>query len=88
VDSAVIRLTPYPVEQLPGDRRLLDQLLRLGFANRRKMLRNNLKGLIDPEQFSTVLEQLALPGTARAEDLSLEQWLELTNLLPTFLPPT
>lgn len=96
VDSAVIRLTPYPVDQLPGaprsgslrDRRLLDQLLRLGFANRRKMLRNNLKGLVDPEQLTTVLEQLVLPGTARAEDLSLEQWLELTNLLPSFLPTT
>ena len=84
VDSAVIRLTPYPVEQLPGDRRLLDQLLRLGFANRRKMLRNNLKGLIAPEQLTTLLEQLVLPSTARAEDLSLEQWLELTNLFPLF----
>jgi 16S rRNA (adenine1518-N6/adenine1519-N6)-dimethyltransferase len=96
VDSAVIRLTPYPIDDLPGaphsgslrDRRLLDQILRLGFANRRKMLRNNLKGLVAPEQLAPLLEQLALPITARAEDLNLEQWLELTNLLPPFLSLT
>ncbi len=88
VDSAVIRLTPYPVDELTGNRRLLDQIVRLGFANRRKMLRNNLKGLILPEQLAPLLEQLALPDTARAEDLSLEQWLELTDLLPTLLSPT
>ena len=88
VDSAVIRLTPYPVDDLNGDRRLLDQIVRLGFANRRKMLRNNLKGLISPEQLAPLLEKLTLPDTVRAEDLSLEQWLELTNLLPPLLSPT
>lgn len=84
VDSAVIRLTPYGEDNLPGDRLLLDKIVRLGFASRRKMLRNNLKGVIPPEELAPLLEQLALPATARAEDLGVEQWLILTDFLKNY----
>ena len=87
VDSAVIRITPYALSDPGCDPRILNQLVRSGFANRRKMLRNNLKGLVPPEQLTPFLEQLALPPTARAEELSLNHWLELSNHLAPLLSP-
>jgi 16S rRNA (adenine1518-N6/adenine1519-N6)-dimethyltransferase len=87
VDSAVIRITPYALTETGCDPRILHQLVRLGFANRRKMLRNNLKGLISPEQLTPFLEQLALSPTARAEELSLNHWLDLSNHLAPLLSP-
>ncbi len=85
VESAVVRLTPYALEDPGCNPRLLDQLVRSGFANRRKMLRNNLKGLIAAEQLSPLLTHLDLPATARAEALSLAQWIDLCNQLAPLL---
>jgi 16S rRNA (adenine1518-N6/adenine1519-N6)-dimethyltransferase len=53
----------------------------LGFANRRKMLRNNLKTCLDSDQLSQILTQLEINPLVRAEDLSLSQWIELTEKL-------
>jgi len=87
VDSAVVRITPYALTDPGCNPRVLNQLLRSGFANRRKMLRNNLKGLVPPEQLTPFLEKLTLPATARAEELSLSQWLDLSNYLAPLLSP-
>ena len=78
VDSAVIRLRPHR-QTTPVDPRLLDILLKQGFANRRKMLRNNLKGLVESDRLSQLLEQLKINPQARAEDLSVQEWIDLSN---------
>jgi 16S rRNA (adenine1518-N6/adenine1519-N6)-dimethyltransferase len=85
VDSAVVRIIPHSLDEPGCDPRVLNQLVRSGFANRRKMLRNNLKGLVTLEQLTPCLEKLALSPTARAEELSLTQWLELSNALAPVL---
>ncbi|MBR8829740.1 MAG: Ribosomal RNA small subunit methyltransferase A [Chroococcopsis gigantea SAG 12.99] len=79
VDSAVVRLTPrtYP-KPLPNPKKL-NTLIDLGFASRRKMLRNNLKSQVDPEKLSQILEQLNINPLSRAEDLSLDQWIDLCH---------
>ena len=51
-------------------------LVRLGFQQRRKMLR---KLLGNHELVDATLPTLNLPVTARAEELSLEQWITLAN---------
>jgi 16S rRNA (adenine1518-N6/adenine1519-N6)-dimethyltransferase len=43
VDSAVVRLKPRPIATPAVNPRKLDMLVKLGFATKRKMLRNNLK---------------------------------------------
>ena len=80
VDSAVIRLRPH-AQTTPVDPRLLDILLKQGFANRRKMLRNNLKGIVESDRLSQLLEQLKINPQARAENLSVQEWIELSNRL-------
>jgi 16S rRNA (adenine1518-N6/adenine1519-N6)-dimethyltransferase len=84
VDSAVVRLTPRKLDLPATSPKLLDNLVRLGFGTRRKMLRNNLQSAIDREELIPLLEKLDLSSEVRAEDLSLEQWIQLSNLVMDF----
>ncbi|WP_427157754.1 16S rRNA (adenine(1518)-N(6)/adenine(1519)-N(6))-dimethyltransferase RsmA [Aliinostoc sp. HNIBRCY26] len=81
VDSAVVRLRPRPIETPANDPKKLENLLKLGFGAKRKMLRNNLQSVIDRDRLSQLLEKLNINPQARAEDISTQQWVELANLL-------
>jgi len=81
VDSAIISLTPRPFPLTVNSPQLLEKLVKLGFANRRKMLRNNLKNLISPQQLEPILEQLEISPLARAEAISVSNWVRLCNQL-------
>lgn len=81
VDSAVVRLTPRQLAIAPTQPKVFDNLVRLGFATRRKMLRNNLQSAIDREDLTKLLMSLDINPEVRAEDLSLEQWIQLANLV-------
>ena len=86
VESAVVRLRPRTFPQLANDPRLLDTLVKQGFAQKRKMLRNNLKSLIERERLTEIFESMAIDPQVRAEQLSVEQWVELSNRLQTLTP--
>ncbi|MBF2029329.1 MAG: 16S rRNA (adenine(1518)-N(6)/adenine(1519)-N(6))-dimethyltransferase RsmA [Oscillatoriales cyanobacterium C42_A2020_001] len=79
VDSAVIRLRPRPMTAPANDPKKLETLLKLGFSSKRKMLRNNLQGVISREALSELLETMGVNSQVRAEDLSVEQWVALSN---------
>jgi len=79
VTSAVVRLTPRPPVQPAHDPQWLHQLVSLGFSNRRKMLYNNLDPVIERSQLSQILRNLGINPQARAEELSVAQWVELAN---------
>ncbi|AUT00513.1 16S rRNA (adenine(1518)-N(6)/adenine(1519)-N(6))-dimethyltransferase [Nostoc sp. CENA543] len=81
VDSAVVRLRPRQIETPANDPKKLENLVKLGFGAKRKMLRNNLQSVIDRDRLGQLLEQLNINPQARAEDISTQQWVELANLL-------
>jgi 16S rRNA (adenine1518-N6/adenine1519-N6)-dimethyltransferase len=87
VDSAVIQLRPRPFGQVAKQPLWLDKLVRMGFSSRRKMLRKNLQSAIagepdeNREKIGCLLSQLGSTAAARAEDLSVGQWVELSNVL-------
>lgn len=81
VDSVVVRIKPRPIENPALDPRKLETIIKLGFATKRKMLRNNLQSLIDRDRLSKFLEELHLNPQARAEDLSVASWIALSNWL-------
>jgi 16S rRNA (adenine1518-N6/adenine1519-N6)-dimethyltransferase len=81
VNSAVIRLCPRPFEPAASDPQRLEMLVKLGFATRRKMLRNNLQSVIDRDRLSDLLGSLGLNPQARAEDLGVADWVNLSNRL-------
>lgn len=79
VESAVIRLTPRPYPHPAQNPHWLSTLLKVGFGSRRKMLRNNLKSLVDRDQLSDMMNTLNIDLQARAEDLSVPQWIALSD---------
>jgi 16S rRNA (adenine1518-N6/adenine1519-N6)-dimethyltransferase len=83
VDSAVVRLRPRQIETPASDPRNLENLVKLGFSAKRKMLRNNLQPVVERDRLTHLLEQLNINPQARAEDLSVQQWVTLSNLLHT-----
>ncbi|MEA5602127.1 16S rRNA (adenine(1518)-N(6)/adenine(1519)-N(6))-dimethyltransferase RsmA [Nostoc sp. UHCC 0252] len=81
VDSAVVRLRPRKIEIPALNPRQLETFLKLGFGAKRKMLRNNLQSVIERDRLSHLLEQLKINPQARAEDISVQQWVILANEL-------
>ena len=79
VESAVIRLRPRPFPQQANNPKQLDTLVKQGFAQKRKMLRNNLKSLIERDQLTNIFEAMGIDPQVRAEQLSVENWVDLCN---------
>ncbi|MFN0125888.1 MAG: 16S rRNA (adenine(1518)-N(6)/adenine(1519)-N(6))-dimethyltransferase RsmA [Verrucomicrobiales bacterium] len=78
VQSAVVSLRPRNRHELPVfDEPLFTQLVRTGFSQRRKQLKNVLTSL--PCPWPDLCAALEVPETARAEELSVAQWVELTR---------
>lgn len=79
VDSAVVRLCPRAISNPANDPQKLETLVKLGFSSKRKMLRNNLQSVIERNPLNQLLENLGVNSQVRAEDLSVEQWIALSN---------
>jgi 16S rRNA (adenine1518-N6/adenine1519-N6)-dimethyltransferase len=80
VDSAVVRLVPRdPVELPEHDDELLLKLIRIGFSQRRKQLRKLLREYA--LDWNTLASCLNIDPNARAEELSLLQWIALSNCI-------
>ena len=77
VKSAVIRMTRNSRTSLDCDEKLLKTVVKTAFNQRRKTMRNSLKPLLGKE-----CELFSLPVfDKRPEQLSVEQFIELTNLV-------
>ncbi len=84
VKSAVIRMTRNETRQLGCNEELFKRVVKTVFNQRRKMLRVSLKQLLSDTQLSTLSSQLStvnsqLSLTLRPEQLSISQFVELTN---------
>lgn len=79
VDSAIVRLTPHTSPPaVIHDPAAFAQLVKAAFAQRRKTLRNNLKGLLTDH----AIVALGIDPERRAETLSLAEFAALANALP------
>jgi 16S rRNA (adenine1518-N6/adenine1519-N6)-dimethyltransferase len=81
VDSAIIRLRPRPYADPVEQPQWFSKLVRMGFQTRRKMLRNNLQTIVERDRLSAILEQIEANPQARAEELSVSQWVALSRVL-------
>lgn len=82
VDSAVIQVIPTRDYDQEEDRKFF-RVARAGFSARRKTLVNNLMNsfhLSRPEVDEMITSMRLLP-TVRAQELSIEQWIRLSELL-------
>jgi len=80
VASAIVRITPRPENRRELlDHDLFQEIVRAGFSQRRKQLR---KLLADRDgNWEIAAGKIGAAVTARAEELSREQWIGLTNFL-------
>ncbi len=87
VRSAVVEFTPRRKPPIDcSNTKLLRQLIKAGFSQRRKMLRNNLGFLrLSNEEINQVFKQIDLAPQTRAERLSLQNFANLTNAFDHFL---
>ena len=77
VESAVVTLQRVPV---PAGAERAVELAQAGFGQRRKMLRRSLSNVLaDP---AAVLDEAGFPDTARAEELSPDDYLKLAAVAP------
>lgn len=79
VTSSVVHLRPR-AEPLPCKARDLEKVAAAAFGQRRKMVRQSLKGLgLDADGLAMLMEQVGLEGTERAETLSIETFAALAR---------
>jgi 16S rRNA (adenine1518-N6/adenine1519-N6)-dimethyltransferase len=76
VDSAVVRMLPYSSLPHPAcEPLLLEQVVQLSFAQRRKTLRNTLKPLLSAER----IERAGIDPGRRPETLSVAEFVALAD---------
>jgi 16S rRNA (adenine1518-N6/adenine1519-N6)-dimethyltransferase len=83
VDSAVVKITVNPNKYDIKDLKSLRTLIKHSFAMRRKTLVNNLmKGYgYSREKCEELLNKLGVSISCRGEELSVEKFIELSNLI-------
>lgn len=82
VDSCLINIENISKSRTNGlDLKKFFKLIHTGFRYKRKQLLSNLSGFYPKEKVVKVFEKLNLDLKTRAEDVSLENWIKLCNLL-------
>jgi 16S rRNA (adenine1518-N6/adenine1519-N6)-dimethyltransferase len=79
VDSSVVQITRLRAPTHDADARVLKKIVSKAFNQRRKMLRSSLKGLTP-----NLIENLyaaSIEPTKRAEEVSIEQYCRLANII-------
>ncbi len=85
VDSAAVQIILHdPPRYQVGDDKKLFRILHACFAGKRKQLHNTLTNnlLLDKELVDKVLNDLHIERSVRPQQLTIEQWLELSKRLP------
>ena len=75
--SAIVRLTPKT--SAVSDEALFRKVLSVSFSHKRKNILNNLKTVF-PDA-SALLDQSGVDSRRRAETLTLDEWIKLTNTI-------
>ncbi len=73
VSSSVVRLVRRPAPAVAADPHRLFELIRIGFGQRRKMLRRSLAAHLTPDRFALA----GIDPTLRPEQLTLSEWADL-----------
>jgi 16S rRNA (adenine1518-N6/adenine1519-N6)-dimethyltransferase len=78
VDSAIVRMIPLPTSEIAvRNEKLFAAIVRTAFGQRRKTLRNTLRGYLDEMDF----ERLGINPQLRAENLAVAGFIKVANYL-------
>jgi 16S rRNA (adenine1518-N6/adenine1519-N6)-dimethyltransferase len=82
VNSAVVHFEALTLPRFPAPAKLLSSTVAMAFNQRRKMLRSSLKSAAP--NIERILHDAGLDPTARAEEVSLEQFCALARQLADY----
>jgi len=87
VDSAVIEIEKYVRDFKANNDKLFELVVQAAFKERRKMLCNNLSNMfnISKDEVCGILDDLEIRTDARAESLTIDNFIALTNELEKIL---
>ena len=78
VNSAIVRMIPIPAEKLQvHNEKLFSEIVRAAFGQRRKTLRNTLRGHLGDEDFV----RLGIDAMLRAENLGVAEFSGIAEYL-------
>ncbi|HEY2000369.1 16S rRNA (adenine(1518)-N(6)/adenine(1519)-N(6))-dimethyltransferase RsmA [Paraburkholderia sp.] len=78
VDSAIVRMIPYELHELPDvNERVLGEVVTAAFSQRRKMLRNTLAAFRDTVDFESIHFDLQ----RRAEDVPVDEYVRVAQIV-------
>jgi len=78
VDSAIVRMIPLPASEIAvRNEKLFAAVVRTAFGQRRKTLRNTLRGYLGEEDFAL----LGIDAQLRAENLGVPEFAKVANYL-------
>ena len=78
IDSQVLKLNLRLYDE-KVNRDILFKIVRAGFNKRRKTILNSLSSVIEKEDLKEILESLSLKENLRAENLSLDDFIKISN---------
>ncbi len=79
VDSAIISIRGISSEKISEHTKKFFEILKLGFAHKRKLLIRNLGEIAGERSLKEIFEKCEIDEKARAEDLKVEDWVNLTK---------
>jgi len=81
VDSAIIKIIPKPIPKINTEK--FFKIIKGGFSSKRKVLINNLSRELKIENYKLkiVFDQIGLGQKLRAENLSINDWLNLYEII-------
>jgi len=78
VDSAVLIIEHVSRKRFANaDEEKFFEVMKRGFAHKRKKLSSNLTGVVAKDAFASFANERGLPEAARAEELSIDDWFAL-----------
>ncbi|MCK5579760.1 MAG: ribosomal RNA small subunit methyltransferase A [Candidatus Omnitrophica bacterium] len=83
VTSCFLHLTFREPQLKATDEKLLFRIIQTAFRQRRKKISNALLSIIPKEKLTDILEKLKLNQTLRAENLTLQNYVDISNELNT-----
>jgi len=84
VDSAVLKIKTLPASKIDDDKSFF-RLVKIGFSQKRKMLKNNLSNgfHISQEEAEEWITKAGFGKKVRAQELSVDDWERLLSFLKT-----
>lgn len=81
VESAILRISQIASRLPPQQEKNFFRLVKVGFSQKRKMLKKNLKSIFSEVLLKKSFAEINLNTEARAEEVSLANWLKLAEKL-------